>query len=67
MKIGFLLINGKDMREMSQEELTNVRKRVASHIRTHEPDSVDDLWHVVRTVAQCYGEYVTTGGVEVKI
>lgn len=58
MKKGVVMVNGVSIYDMTEEAQDNLRKRVASYLRTHRPEQQVDLYCAVRGVVSGYGEYV---------
>ena len=55
---GTIFVDGTCIYNMTEDAQDNLRKRVASHVRTHRPEAKVDLYCVVRGVVQCYGKCV---------
>jgi hypothetical protein len=55
---GMIVVNGVSIYDLTDEARDNLRKRVASYLRTHRPGHKVDLDCAVRGVVRGYGEYV---------
>lgn len=57
MKKGVVMVNGVCIYDLTEEVQDNLRRRVASYLRTHRPEQQVDLYCAVSGVVRCYGEY----------
>ena len=57
IKDGDVLVNGVDILDLTEEAQDNLRKRMASYMRTHRPEYSLDFVRAVKGVVFCYGGY----------